>query len=159
MSHRRVAATCSATRPAPPRRPTEPPCSRWNVDDQDVDDGAAAPTSVTEANPSQPDRRETGDDDDRTDALPVRSLAPPGRRSPSTEEVFGGELVLNTLADFGREDGPGDAVAHGMLEGPVGLFAADAGPGEPSLQLDGVLVLCVLGTAESGHARSPGSAP
>jgi PhnB protein len=65
------------------------------------------------------------------------------------QEVFGGELVLNTLADFGRDDGPEDAVAHGMLQGPVELFASDAAPGEPSLRLEGVL-FSLLGTAESG---------
>jgi len=63
------------------------------------------------------------------------------------QEVFGGELVLNTLADFGREDGPADAIAHGMLQGPVALFAADAGPDDPTLRLDGVL-FSLLGTAE-----------
>lgn len=29
--------------------------------------------------------------------------------------VFGGELVLNSYSDFGRTDGPPDAIAHGML--------------------------------------------
>ena len=47
--------------------------------------------------------------------------------------VFGGELVLNTLADFGREDGPADAIAHGMLQGPVELFASDGALGDPDL--------------------------
>ncbi len=63
------------------------------------------------------------------------------------QEVFGGELVLNTLADFGRDDGPADAIAHGMLQGPVELFASDAGPDDPALRLDGVL-FALLGTAE-----------
>ena len=63
------------------------------------------------------------------------------------QEVFGGELVLNTLADFGRDDGPADAVAHGMLQGPVELFASDAVSGEPALRLEGVL-FSLLGTAE-----------
>ena len=63
------------------------------------------------------------------------------------QDVFGGELVLNTLADFGRDDGPADAVAHGMLQGPVELFASDAAPGEPTLRLEGVL-FSILGTAE-----------
>jgi PhnB protein len=62
-------------------------------------------------------------------------------------DVFGGELVLNTLADFGRDDGPADAIAHGMLQGPVELFASDAAAGEPSLRLEGVL-FSLLGTAE-----------
>ena len=63
------------------------------------------------------------------------------------QEVFGGELVLNTLADFGREDGPAEAIAHGMLQGPVELFASDATVGEPSLRLEGV-VFSLLGTAD-----------
>lgn len=63
-------------------------------------------------------------------------------------EVFGGELVLNSLADFGRSDGPPDAIAHGMLQGPVELFAADAGTDEPSVRLQGVL-FSLLGTADS----------
>ena len=63
------------------------------------------------------------------------------------QEVFGGELILNTFADFGRDDGAGDLIAHGMLQGPVELFAADAGAGEPTLKLEGVL-FSLLGTAE-----------
>jgi len=62
-------------------------------------------------------------------------------------QVFGGELVLNTLDDFGRDDGPGDAIAHGMLQGPVDLSAADAAPGGPTLRMEGVL-FSLLGTAE-----------
>jgi len=68
------------------------------------------------------------------------------------QEVFGGELVLNTLADFGRKDGPGDAIAHGMLQGPVELFASDAAPGEPGLRLEGVL-FSLLGAADPGTLR------
>ena len=63
-------------------------------------------------------------------------------------EVFGGELVLHTLADFGRDDGPADAIAHGVLQGRVELFASDVAPGEPSLRLEGVL-FSLLGTAEA----------
>jgi len=29
--------------------------------------------------------------------------------------IFGGQVELNTLADFGRTDGPGEAIAHGLL--------------------------------------------
>lgn len=61
--------------------------------------------------------------------------------------VFGGEAEFNTYADFGRDDGPRDAIAHGILRGPVELFAADAAAGAPSLQLSGVL-FALLGTAE-----------
>lgn len=63
--------------------------------------------------------------------------------------VFGGEPVLNTLADFGRGDGPDDAIAHGMLRGAVEMFAADAAHDEPSLRLEGCL-FSLLGTTDSG---------
>ena len=62
--------------------------------------------------------------------------------------MFGGELVLNTFADFGRDDGPADAIAHGMLQGAVDLFASDAPAGQPTLRVDGVL-FSLLGTAGS----------
>lgn len=65
----------------------------------------------------------------------------------SYQGVFGGELALHTFADFGRDDGPGDAIAHGMLRGPVELFAADAASGEPGLRLEGVL-FSLLGTSD-----------
>ena len=61
-------------------------------------------------------------------------------------EVFGGELVLNTYGDFNRMDGPADAVAHGMLQGRVELYAADAAPGEESFSSTG-LMLTLLGTS------------
>lgn len=61
--------------------------------------------------------------------------------------VFGGELVLYTLADAGRDDGPAEAIAHGMLQGRVELFGSDAGPHDPELRVDGVL-FALLGTAE-----------
>jgi PhnB protein len=32
--------------------------------------------------------------------------------------VFGGELVLATFGEFGRDDGPADHIAHGMLQVP-----------------------------------------
>ena len=48
------------------------------------------------------------------------------------QEIFGGELTLNTFGEFGRDDGPAEAIVHGMLRGPVSLFAADtAGDEEP----------------------------
>lgn len=62
-------------------------------------------------------------------------------------DVFGGELVLHSYADFGRDDGAADAIAHGMLQGAVELFAADAGAREASLRLDGVM-FSLLGTVE-----------
>jgi PhnB protein len=61
-------------------------------------------------------------------------------------EVFGGDLELHTFADFGRTDGPGDAIAHGILSGPVDLYGADvAGDGQP-VRIDGMM-LSLLGAA------------
>lgn len=62
-------------------------------------------------------------------------------------DVFGAELQLHTYADFGRTDGPGEAIAHGILSGPVTLFAADAGPDEDAVHLTGAL-FSLLGTAD-----------
>ncbi|HVK34128.1 MAG TPA: VOC family protein, partial [Microlunatus sp.] len=53
----------------------------------------------------------------------------------------------------GRDDGPPDGIAHGMLRGPVELFASDAAPGEPSLHLEG-LVFSLLGTSDPGTLES-----
>lgn len=61
--------------------------------------------------------------------------------------VFGGELVLATYEEFGRTDGSGHSIAHGMLQGRVELFAADAGEGDEALELRGVM-FSLLGTAE-----------
>ncbi len=61
--------------------------------------------------------------------------------------VFGGELVLATFGEFGRDDGPADRIAHGMLQGVVELFASDVASGEPTLELRGIL-FSLLGTAE-----------
>lgn len=61
--------------------------------------------------------------------------------------VFGGELELHTYADFGRTDGPGDSIAHGMLTGPVSLFAADAGAADDAFSSTG-LMFALLGAAE-----------
>jgi PhnB protein len=68
------------------------------------------------------------------------------------QSVFGGELGVNTYAEFGRDDGPADAVAHGALSGPVSLFAADAGDGETSLRIEGVM-FALLGTADPATLR------
>jgi PhnB protein len=68
-------------------------------------------------------------------------------------EVFGCGVQLHTLAEFGRTDGPGDAVAHGYLvDGPVDLFAADAVGDEPSFRSEG-LMLSLLGTAPADTLR------
>ncbi len=62
--------------------------------------------------------------------------------------VFGGQLTLHTFADFGRDDGPADAIAHGVLSGPVELYAADAAAHEATLEMRGVS-LALLGTADA----------
>ncbi|PZQ92009.1 MAG: VOC family protein [Leifsonia xyli] len=63
-------------------------------------------------------------------------------------EIFGGELELHSYAEFGREDGPADAIAHGAVSGLVTLFAADAAEGESSFQLAGGM-FALLGTADA----------
>ena len=67
--------------------------------------------------------------------------------------VFGGRVELHTLAEFNRTDGPADAIAHGELgDGPVTLFAADAGADEPSVLGEGWM-LSLLGTADPDTMR------
>jgi PhnB protein len=62
------------------------------------------------------------------------------------QSVFGGKLVLNTYADFGRDDGPEDAIAHGTLDGPVTVYAADASAAEEAYTSSG-LMFALLGTS------------
>lgn len=61
--------------------------------------------------------------------------------------VFGGELELHTYADLGNDAGARDAVAHGILSGPVALFASDVAGDEPSFATAG-LMFSLLGTAD-----------
>jgi PhnB protein len=80
---------------------------------------------------------------------PIPYLHFPGVASDALrfyQEVFGGELTLHTFADFGRNDGPGDAIAHGILSGPVDLFGADIAGGDRPVRVDGVM-LSLLGFA------------
>lgn len=63
-------------------------------------------------------------------------------------DVFGGDVVLHTFEEFSRTDGPGDLIAHGMVnEGPVTLFGSDAAPGEATVRIEGAW-LALLGTAD-----------
>lgn len=62
-------------------------------------------------------------------------------------DIFGGEPQLNSYADFGREDGPSDAIAHGSLSGPVTLFAADAAGDDATFRMTGGM-FSLLGTAD-----------
>jgi PhnB protein len=67
--------------------------------------------------------------------------------------VFGGEVEVHTLAEFGRDDGPADAIAHGLLRGgPVDLYAADAIGDEEAFSSRG-LMFALLGTAEPETLR------
>jgi len=68
------------------------------------------------------------------------------------QSIFGGELNLNTFAQFGRDDGPADAIAHGMLMGTVELAGADAAGEERPLRAEG-LMLSLLGTAPGETLR------
>jgi PhnB protein len=61
-------------------------------------------------------------------------------------DVFGCSLQLHTFAEFGRSDGPGDAIAHGGLVGSrVQLFGSDVAGEEPSFRCEGMM-LSLLGT-------------
>jgi len=63
-------------------------------------------------------------------------------------DVFDGEIEMHTFRDFGRTDGPGDAIAHGILSGPVSLFATDTAGDEPAVSMEGASV-ALLGTADA----------
>ena len=63
-------------------------------------------------------------------------------------DVFGGELQLLDYATAGRQDGPGDAIAHGQLSGVVELAGADAGADDDAVQMTGMF-LSLLGTADA----------
>ena len=69
------------------------------------------------------------------------------------QEVFGGELQLFTLEQFGRDDGPPDAIAHGMLSGPVRLSGSDTTGDEPSVRTEGLL-LSLLGASDAATLRT-----
>jgi PhnB protein len=67
--------------------------------------------------------------------------------------VFGGTIELHTLADFGRDDGPPEAIAHGVLDGPVALCAADVAGEERPFRAEGVM-FSLLGTAAPDTLRA-----
>jgi PhnB protein len=69
-------------------------------------------------------------------------------------DVFGSDVQLFTYEQFGRTDGPGEAIAHGALvEGPVEIFASDAIGDDATLRCEG-LMLALLGTAEPATLRT-----
>ncbi len=68
-------------------------------------------------------------------------------------EVFGSLVHLHTYQEFGRTDGPAEAIAHGYLgAGPVQIFGADAPAHEPSVRMEGMM-LSLLGTAPPSTLR------
>lgn len=68
-------------------------------------------------------------------------------------EVFDSAVQLHTLAEFGRTDGPADAIAHGYLKGPIELFAADASGDQLPVKCEG-LMLSLLGAADPATLTS-----
>ncbi len=68
-------------------------------------------------------------------------------------DVFGCSAQTHTLKEFGRTDGPPEAIAHGFLsDGPVTLFAADATGDQPPFRCEGMM-LSVLGAAPPATLR------
>ncbi|MDQ4491406.1 VOC family protein [Sinomonas sp. ASV486] len=63
-------------------------------------------------------------------------------------DVFGGDLTLHTRADFGSADEPLEAIAHGILSGPVQLFGADADGPAPSPHCEGIM-FSLLGASDA----------
>jgi PhnB protein len=83
-------------------------------------------------------------------SIPAPYVLFPGNAREALEfyaSAFDGNLVLNTFADFSRSDGLPDAIAHGMLRGPVQMFGSDAGSNEAPVRIEG-LMLSLLGAAE-----------
>jgi PhnB protein len=87
---------------------------------------------------------------------PVPYLHFPGTASRALHDyqrIFGGELLLHTFADFSRDDGSPELIAHGELHGPVNLFAADAGEGDTPLAVEGLL-FSLLGAADPARSHA-----
>ena len=63
------------------------------------------------------------------------------------QQVFGGELRLFTNSDMGRTEGDADAIAHGILDGPVSLFASDVDTDGQAFTATG-LMFALLGVAD-----------
>jgi PhnB protein len=62
-------------------------------------------------------------------------------------ELFGGSAELHTFAEFNRDDGPSESIAHGHVLTPqVSLYGADTGTEEAPFVARGIM-LSLLGTA------------
>ncbi|MEV8143569.1 VOC family protein [Specibacter sp. NPDC078709] len=86
-----------------------------------------------------------------TAPAPVIYLSFPGTAREALTfyaDIFGGELVLHTYEEFSRTDGPGHAIAHGMLLAPVSLAGSDAATGQQTVRMEGAM-LSLLGTADA----------
>ena len=82
------------------------------------------------------------------DLCPYLSFDGTAREAMETyQRVLGGELVLNTFAEFGMEGPDAQRVMHGQLETPDGirLMGADTGPGMGFEAAAGMTV-CISGT-------------
>lgn len=67
--------------------------------------------------------------------------------------VFGGAAQLHTFAEFGRSDGPPEAIAHGYLvDSPVAMYAADVGNEGSPFRAQGMM-FSLLGTAPATTLR------
>jgi PhnB protein len=63
-------------------------------------------------------------------------------------DVFGCAVQFHTFGEFGRDDGPAEAIAHGYLDGGlVALFGSDVAGDERPVRTEG-LMLSLLGTAD-----------
>jgi PhnB protein len=68
-------------------------------------------------------------------------------------DVFGATVELHTFHDFHRTDGPPEAVAHGIVTGPVSLYGSDVAGDELPVRFEGMM-LSLLGTATPVVMRS-----
>ncbi|HET6187277.1 MAG TPA: hypothetical protein VFE59_09765, partial [Trebonia sp.] len=69
-------------------------------------------------------------------------------------DVFGCDVQLHTFKEFGRSDGPAEAIAHGYLAGgPVALFGADVAGDDRPFRSEGMM-LSLLGTTAAPTLRT-----
>lgn len=93
---------------------------------------------------------------DRRMTAPTPYLLFPGFAAEALEfyrGIFGGEVRSFTYEQFDRTDGPPSDIAHGQLDGPVTLFASDAGGDEDAVHMVG-MYLALLGAADPDTARA-----